>query len=518
MDFIKTRNKELYAGNTPVLLRGFGLGGWFLPEGYMWKLYKKCDRPRRMEAMLEKLCGKEYAADFWERYLEHYISEKDMDFIASEGFNSIRLPLNARHLYEKRDGQLILNPGMLARIDRLVEWCKCRRLYIILDMHGAPGGQTGQNIDDSESDQPFLFMDPGFEDELVFLWRELAARYCEETIIAGYDLLNEPLPEFFGQYNDKVLPLYRRLIKSIREVDKKHMIILEGVHWATDFSIFDAFTAEEAADNIMLQFHKYWSNPDAESLQKYMEYADRLNVPMFMGEGGENNCDWYTAAFPLYERLNISWSFWSYKKMACTNSPITFDQPSGWPDLIRWIDEGKDLTSERAATIFDDFINCIRNTRINYEVLRALKREVPVKIPGEAYGDYHICSERIPGVKLRESEPVSLIFEDGRTGEVDYRRYGGEAQQGGDNILVQLFPGDGVGYSFYSGQETVKIAIRAAGKGTLLLTAGSEEKRIDMEEMQEYYTEIKCTPYVKQSLWLTCVSGNVKVDYIYLYK
>lgn len=516
MNFIKAVGKEVFSGDKSVLLRGFGLGGWFLPEGYMWKLFTKCDRPRKMEAMVESLCGKAYSESFWQQYLDHYITKKDIELIAKEGFNSVRLPLNARHLYEKKGEQLTLIPEMLSKVDQLIEWCRSFHIYVILDMHAAPGGQTGQNIDDSEADLPYLFMKQSYEEELVFLWKELAKRYCNEAVVAGYDLLNEPLPDFFGQYNDQVLPLYQKLIREIREVDKNHMIILEGVHWASDFSIFDAFTREEAADNIMLQFHKYWNNPDAESLEAFIKASEILSVPLFMGEGGENNCDWYTTAFPLYEKLNISWSFWTYKKMECTNSPITFEIPEGWDELIRWIDGECELTTERAIDIFDLFIQSIQNEKVNKGVFCALKRELPVKIPCEAYDDYHIVSERISGVNLRKTDPVSLIFENGKTGDVDYKRYGGEEQPMEENILVQLFPGDRIAYQFYNSNEKVKIDLQADGQGELLASINGNEKMMLINEKSICSTSMNCIPNKKQLIWVTCVSGSIKLDWIYL--
>ncbi len=516
MDFLRAVDKAVLEGNSPILLRGFGLGGWFLPEGYMWKLYKKCDRPRRMEAVLEKLCGRTYAEAFWKHYLDSYITEEDIKLIAEEGFNSVRLPLNARHLYKIHNSELVLNSEMISRIDRLIDWCSRYQVYVILDMHGAPGGQTGQNIDDSEEDKPLLFLEEHYTEELTLLWQQLALHYRDNKTVAGYDLLNEPLPNWSSQYNHQVLPLYRNLIRAIREADKNHMIILEGVHWATDFSIFDTFTKEEAADNIMLQFHKYWNNPDAESIHTFIKWSERLKVPLFMGEGGENNCDWYTTAFPLYEQLNIGWSFWSYKKMDCTNSPVTFQVPEGWDKLIGWLDGEAELTQERAIAIFDSFLNSIQNSRINEAVFHALKREVPVRIPCEAYQEYEIHSGRIPGAALRLEDPVSLIIESGRTGEVDYGRHSEEAPPEDQNILVHLFAGDRVGYLFRSGQESVNIQIRAEGDGELLIATELEERSFSVSERNEYKTTLKSRKDKKQSLWLTCSAGSIKADDIYL--
>ena len=141
-------------------------------------------------------------------------------------------------------------------MDQCIQWCKEEGIYVILDMHAAFGGQTGQNIDDSEDDKPRLFIDIYNQELLIQAWELLACRYKDEPAVAGYDLLNEPLPKWQSQYNEMLLPLYRRMIQAIRNIDEKHIIILEGLHWATDFSVFREFTKAEAEDTIMLQFHK----------------------------------------------------------------------------------------------------------------------------------------------------------------------------------------------------------------------------------------------------------------------
>jgi hypothetical protein len=292
------------------------------------------------------------------------------------------------------------------------------------------------------------------------------------------------------------------------------MIILEGVHWATDFSVFDPFTKQEAEENIMLQFHKYWNNPDVESLQEFIRYSQCFNVPLFMGEGGENNCDWYTTVFPLYERLNISWSFWSYKKMDCTNSPITFDIPEGWNDLIHWIDAKVGLDSEKATAIFDGFLQSILNIKINKCVLNALKREVPITIPCEAYEDCDIQSTRVQGAKLRASEPTSLIFENGKISEVDYKRYGGEEQPEEENLLLLLSEGDRVNYLFHTTSSEINIEVTADGEGELKLSTGLKEETITVTAKKEYKVSMMIQKKDKNYLWVSCTAGSVKLDFI----
>ncbi|GAB6108657.1 glycoside hydrolase family 5 protein [Fusibacter bizertensis] len=473
MKYIEIKDGKLYREGKPYLLKGFGLGGWLLPEGYMWGLYNKCDRPRVMEKMIETLCGAEYATNFWETYFSAYITREDIKLIADYGFNSVRLPINARHLYTRDENGLILNDKTIRYIDDLITWCKAFDVYVILDMHGAPGGQTGTNIDDSLDDQPSLFIDPVHEQELIALWGMLASRYKDEQAVAAYDLLNEPLPNWFSQYNHKLMPLYQKITAEIRKNDTKHLIVLEGLHWATDFSVFDQMDSEEASDGIVLEFHKYWSNPDEESLASFIEASKRLQAPLFMGEGGENNLDWYTMLFPLYERLNISWSFWSYKKMNCENSPMTFDTPYGWEKIIAWAEQNEaflknngevqnqSLATDEAQAIFDAFLFNLSHAKTNTRVYNALNRTTPFQMPAEAYDDYRVQrgKKRVLGAEVRMTDPINILFESGRTGAVDYKRYDGAPQPLEENLMVELNENELLIYNFNTDEDNVEVII-----------------------------------------------------------
>lgn len=517
MDYIKTDGKRILYRGEEILLRGFGLGGWFLPEGYMWKFYRECDRPRRIEKLILSLCGEQYAAYFWKEYLNRYITEQDIAVIAGEGFNSVRLPLNARHLCTWEKGYFEFIPETVAKIDELLQWCKQRNVFVILDMHGAPGGQTGQNIDDSEADQPCLFTDSKYEKQLRVLWQELARKYCREEMIAGYDLLNEPLPKMFAQYQDQVLPLYRKLIQDIRQVDPNHMLILEGVHWATDFSIFDELVQQEPMDdNLMLQFHKYWNNPDQDSLTYFENYAEQLQVPLFMGEGGENNLEWYTMLFPLLERQNISWSFWSYKKMENKNSPISFLMPQGWERILEYLKEGSALERDEAIKIFDEFLSGLSAATMNREVFCALKRQVPVMIPCEGYDACHILNDRTAEVSFRQTEPVNLVFAEKKRGEVNYQRYQGEKQPSSENILVELKPGESVSYRFFHDQATLYAELFTEGEGILQIQLNQLSYETEIKGQSKVSCFFDGVTAAEQWIILTCKEGAVRLDNLHL--
>lgn len=447
MDYLIATKNGVTCKGEPYLLRGMGLGNWFLPEGYMWKFYTKCDRPRRIEKLIEELCGSDYAKSFWKKFYDSYITKEDIRWIKEQGLNSIRLPINARHMFwVNTDMEVFFHTEMLEKLDQCILWCQEFEIYIFLDMHAAPGGQTGTNIDDSRNDKPELFMESHYEELLIKCWELLATRYKDNPVVGGYDLLNEPLPEWNRQYNGKVIPLYRKLIEQIRAVDKKHMIILEGVHWASDFSIFSDMKKEELADNILLEFHKYWNNPDEESLEPFIKMAKEKEVPLWMGEGGENNLDWYTTAFPMYERNHIGWCFWSYKKMDTENSPVSYAEPKDWSILLDYLEGKGAVEKEKARQLFDTYLCSIAKPYYREDVIRALLRKAPLTVPATAYDAYAIKSQKIEGVEFRTSDPVSICFTDGHKGEPDWKRYGGEAQPLSERMEIVLKPGDALGY------------------------------------------------------------------------
>jgi endoglucanase len=369
--FVKTDGKKIVDGSgQELLLRGVGLGNWLLPEGYMWK-FKGADgdRPRRIEKLFIDLIGKAEAHSFWQRFGDNYIREEDVKRIAEEGFNSIRVPMNSRHLFHEDNGQVILDEH-IHLIDRFIEWCKKYDLYVILDLHGAPGGQTGHNIDDSVNNHPELFIDEENKVKTIKLWRKLAERYKDEWIVAGYDLLNEPLPQEQSKYFGDLLPLYEAITDAIREVDKNHMIILEGAHWATNFSMITRIKDYNTA----LQPHKYWNNTDEKSIRHYLNKREELNVPLWLGETGENNNDWYRASFRLLESFNIGWNFWPWKKLDTVNTPCSINPPEDWDKILAFAAGGEHPGEEEAKRILDEYLNntLIENCTYHKEVIDAM--------------------------------------------------------------------------------------------------------------------------------------------------
>jgi endoglucanase len=325
--FVLASGAELVDDAGPLLLRGVGLGNWLLPEGYMWGFGEALASPRQIEAHFQRLVGADRAAEFWTRFRSVFVAEQDFELIARAGFDHVRLPINSRGLLT--EGGELREDGF-AHIENAVTWSERYGLRILLDLHGAPGGQTGTNIDDSPRGIPELFMDAAYRSQTLDLWAELAQRYRRREAVLGYDLLNEPLPnEWQHRFNDELVALYRDLTRVVRAVDDTHLIMYEGSHWATNW----APLRERFDGNQALQFHRYWCPPDESSIAPFLATRDALGTPIYMGEGGENTPAWIYAATRLYERHGVGWNFWPWKKLDTRTSPLSAVVPEDW-DLI----------------------------------------------------------------------------------------------------------------------------------------------------------------------------------------
>jgi endoglucanase len=374
--FAHTDHKQIVdAAGKPLLIRATNLGNWLVPEGYMWLFEGGPQSPGEIRALVLELLGPEGAAAFWQRYRENYVTRDDIALLHRAGFNAIRVPLHYS-LFETDDAEAF------KLLDRLIAWSRAENLYVILDLHAAPGGQTGANIDDSAG-YPWLYQSPQEQEHLIAVWRRLAAHYRDEPAVLGYDLLNEPIPHFpkLAALNSALEPLYRKLSAEIRKVDAHHILFLGGAQWDTNFSVFGKpFDA-----NVAYTFHKYWTVPDESVVRPYLDFRERYDVPIWMGESGENTDEWIAQFVSTLEKNNIGWAFWPYKKMEKSSAVVSIIPPPDWQEIVEFAKLPRGTANvearlkarpeqEKVARAFAGFLESIRlqNCRVNAGYLKAL--------------------------------------------------------------------------------------------------------------------------------------------------
>ncbi len=368
--FLHTAGKEIVEGNgEPILLRGFGLGGWLVPEGYMlinraW--IEGFESPTQIENHVVDLIGEEKSNEFWDEYRKNFVSRADIDQIAEWGFNHIRLPFHYKQFHTE-DGS---TPIGYEIVDTLLSWCEPYNMYVILDMHCAPGAQNGGPISDSDGIAR-LWLEEDKKELTVQIWREIADYYSDNTLIGGYDLINEPvLPG--GVSLTEFKQLYIDITQAIREVDQNHIVFVEGNWYGTDFSGL----TPPWDNNMSYSFHKYWGETDISTIQSYLSMRNTYNVPLWMGESGENSNSWYyETLIKLLEENNIGWNFWCHKKADKITSPYSAIISPEYNNLLNYF-EGNTVppTSQEAEYALSTLTENLKieNCHVNEGVISCL--------------------------------------------------------------------------------------------------------------------------------------------------
>ena len=338
LPFLKVSGRKIIdeAGN-PILLRGVALGGWLMMEGYMTGGQNMAEQTFRAE--FKKALGRDALDDFVRSYRNTYITEYDIKTIKRWGANCIRIPFNYR-LIEPENKSQGLNPEGLKYLDNAVKWCEKNSIYCILDMHAAPGSQNHDWHSDCAG-KPKLFASKSNRDLYYRLWHLLSSHYKNISVIAGYDILNEPVVPIADEPGVK--DLYVKATKEIRSVGDKHIIFLEGNLWAQRIK----YLGKPSDLNTAYSIHVYppldftfnfardlrypgkaegemWSKKKIEQMAKpYRAFIDRVKVPLYAGEFGVNARDgvygenkWVKDVTDVFDKHDLHWTYWTYKTIA----------------------------------------------------------------------------------------------------------------------------------------------------------------------------------------------------------
>ncbi|KAA3654094.1 MAG: T9SS C-terminal target domain-containing protein, partial [Calditrichaeota bacterium] len=331
---------------------------------------------------IEELIGPLLTEQFYTAWRENYCQKADIDSLKAWGFNSIRLPLHYNLFTppiedEPVPGQQTWLENGFELTDRLLEWCAANQIYLILDLHAAPGGQgQDQAISDYDPSKPSLWEDPANQEKTVALWRKLAERYVNEPWMGGYDLINEVNWQMSG--NIPLKNLYVQITNAIRAVDQNHIIFIEGNWFANDFTGL----TPPWDNNMVYSFHKYWSVNDQASIQWMLDMRNTYNIPIWCGESGENSNVWFTNAIKLFEEHNIGWAWWPYKKIESMSGIASITNNPGYQSLLNyWSGSGSQPTVANARDALMQLTENLKleNCKINRDVIDAMFRQVITK-------------------------------------------------------------------------------------------------------------------------------------------
>ena len=462
--FIHRDNKKIVDGNgNEVLLKGMGLGNWLVQEGYMMQTSAFANAQWQIRAKISALIGATNTETFYQTFRENYIKKADIDSLKKWGFNSVRLPMHYNLFATNTNPPVFLNTGFDI-IDSLLSWCEQNEIYLILDMHAAPGGQSDEPISDYNPANPSLWESESNKDLLVMIWRKIAERYKDKTWIGGYDLINEPKWDLQPN-NQPLRDLYIRLTDTIRAVDNNHILFIEGNWFATDFNGLTPAWDE----NMSYSFHKYWNGNSQSSIQYLINLRDNTNTPLWLGETGENSNQWFVECIELMKTNNIGWAWWPHKKIASISGPLSIPLLPAYQSLLNyWTNGGTPPSSSTAfaALMAQTNVMKIEQCKYNKDVIDAMFRQVnnTEVIP--------YANNQIPGIVHAVNYDMGKYLS--AYSDVDYQNTGNGAYNSGysyrnDGVDIQACNdpfSNGYNVGWTQTGEWLKYTVNIASSGT----------------------------------------------------
>lgn len=331
--YVHTEGTKIVDGSgKPLFFNGINLGNWLLWEGYlMVGEYGYRTHTQLFNSLKPVLGGMDQAMAFEHQWRLNYVTEQMIKDLKDKGYNSVRVPFNYNMFWYNG----AVSDRGFEYLDKLINYCRIHNIYILLDMHAAPGyqnpGDHSDNVNvipgdgnDAHNRATVKFWEGNNVDIASQVWRHIAYRYRNEPIVWGYDLINEPVPQGGQEY--KLLPSLVKMRDAIRQVDNNHIIVAEGSWWASDLQKLDwtDTTTQNATgvrakwdNNLVYQIHHYPGSEGAiQDMFPRVDLTNRLGIPMILGEIGEVPEDWLRTMSNWAAQNTAGYFPWTAKKVS----------------------------------------------------------------------------------------------------------------------------------------------------------------------------------------------------------
>ena len=316
--FIKASGVELrdHAGaGAALMLHGVNLGGWLCQEPWMCPTStyfppgSEAEPEDQIERDLAKRFGVAKKNELIETYQNAWITETDLDAIASLGMTLIRVPITYC-LFNEEDGTVRPDSVAFEHLDWVVREAGKRGIYTLIDLHRVQGSQKAP--EPTGNPQSFFFNET-LKARTAQISARIAEHYRGNAMVVGYDLINEP----WGVPTK----LYDRFYKAIRQHDSDHVIFMET--WGAE----NMPNLESIGwSNVVYSHHFYPKGDEAKQIEEIEQLCDKFRAfrktavadgkvfPIDIGEFKfADSPNPYAEAIKDFADLHLSWTFWTYK-------------------------------------------------------------------------------------------------------------------------------------------------------------------------------------------------------------
>ncbi len=410
-DFLKTDNKVIrnHSGTgSTIILRGVNAGGLFVQELWMCptKSESGIEDQKTIEDTLVSRFGETQAQELLNTYYDNFWTESDFDRCQEMGMNVIRLPLWYRNFTDDFGN---VREDAFERIDWFVEESGKRGMYVIIDMHGAPGSQNDKDHSGDINSNKALWQGPDAmanQNLFIKIWKMIAEHYEGNPVVAAYDLLNESECAAGAYTDEQTWGLYDKAYDAIRAIDKDHIIIMGATWEAYNLPRPETYGWE----NVIYEYHSYNydDTTDADAQATFLENKLRgilrvnHNVPSYIGETSFfSNMESWERCLKILDDYKFSWTLWNYK--------VTGDGTNTW-GLYNTNVSKPSIVSDSYETIKRKWSNIqTSETYKNTEVCDIVERFISYTPSATLIGDATVSSISSQGYTGREIKPFITV-------------------------------------------------------------------------------------------------------------
>ena len=242
-------DRVVNADGKTVALRGVNLGNWLLiePGGLGGTMGSFSDQAKLLHILRDRF-GETERRRLIDLYRDSYITARDFDNVKTFGFNVVRVGFDIE-LFEDDDRPWQLRADAFKYLDFAVREAKARGIYVLFDLHGAPGRQVNgkQSGDASRAD---FWTIPDDQERALRVWEQIARHFKGDSTVFGYEMLNEP----FSATAEQLLDFAKRWYARVRPIDAQAVLMFPGLYTNVKFY---GKPADHGWANCMFDMHFY---------------------------------------------------------------------------------------------------------------------------------------------------------------------------------------------------------------------------------------------------------------------
>lgn len=305
--------------------RGVNLGSWFIPEKWMFSASSDLWKGAGESAVdLYTLCealGQDEATRRMKNHWASWVTENDFKIMSANGVNHIRIPIGYWEMVESYPYIF----GGVEYVDKGIEWARKYGMTVLVDLHGAPGSQNGQ--DHSGHSGAINWPDPPNVALTIDVLDMMAARWANEENVWGFELLNEP---HYSLSHDLLTDFYRNAYDAIRKYSASTHVVINSLYGPHDWTA--SVLPEPQYRNAVLDLHLYtvWSGFTTieETVAEGVRWGEEIRsltpyYPIIIGEmslasglsvyTAQNRQEFADAEMTSFEENALGYIFWSEK-------------------------------------------------------------------------------------------------------------------------------------------------------------------------------------------------------------